>query len=165
MLRNTVETNVYSSIFFPQLAWRLWYEVIGFIQYVCNGALRNDSFRFVHMCPSKSFVQMFCVSLGESWLQFINRVVCGCKVRDPGLAFMFEYKQHILPLDAAQCSLAPQSQCVSQLCQPELMTRPWEWTGEDVDQQVKGAVARPDSTRCPTFETELNWRLDGEWES
>lgn len=28
--------------------------------------------------------------------------------------------------------------------------------GEDVDHQVKGAVARPDSTGCPTVELELN---------
>lgn len=35
---------------------------------------------------------------------------------------------------------------------------------EDVDHQVKGAVARPDSTGCPTVELELNWRFDGEWE-
>ena len=92
------------------------------------GMIHSDLSIYVHL---KSFVQMFCVSLGESWLQFINRVVCGCKVCDPGLAFMFEYKQHILLLDASQCSLAPQSQCVSQLCQPELMTRPWEWTASD----------------------------------
>lgn len=35
---------------------------------------------------------------------------------------------------------------------------------DDVDHQVKGAVARPVSTGCPTVEPELNRRFDGEWE-
>lgn len=35
---------------------------------------------------------------------------------------------------------------------------------DDVDHQVKGAVARPVSTGCPTVELELNRRFDGEWE-
>ncbi|KAM7416206.1 hypothetical protein PAMA_018330 [Pampus argenteus] len=34
--------------------------------------------------------------------------------------------------------------------------------GEDVDRQVKGAVAVPDSTGCHTAETELNGWLDGD---
>lgn len=37
-------------------------------------------------------------------------------------------------------------------------------SADDVDHQVKGAVARPVSTGCPTVEPELNRRLDGEWE-
>lgn len=37
---------------------------------------------------------------------------------------MLEYTQPFLLLDTSPSSLAPQSQCVSRLCLPELMTRP-----------------------------------------
>lgn len=35
---------------------------------------------------------------------------------------------------------------------------------DDVGHQVKGAVARPVSTGCPTVEPELNRWFDGEWD-